>query len=135
MHLFRIPIGVSHLGTLAGLTGAAVALGAGAHETFHGAPFRFTYLTALVAWIGYLVAHKAETGQFIHDPFEPSNDAPENDEMIRTITAGGFLLLVAGMVIGAIGIKAEQLIVSITGGVFFVGGYVIAHYGATGELL
>lgn len=88
------------------------------------------------AWLGYLVAHHAVTGTFVD---EVGNDAdssggPEGMSRYAGIAVGA-AILVAGMYVGAGTIRSADHLLTNVGGVLFLGGYVVAHYAATGRAL
>jgi hypothetical protein len=120
---------------LAGLALAGAALSIGAYATFHGSPLFITYTTALTAWWGYLIAHKVATGVFIDNPFEATSEQSAIGRMNTLVGMVGVVVLVSGMVVGAIGIRNDLLGMSVVGGLLFVSGYATAHYWATGKIL
>lgn len=89
------------------------------------------------AWLGYLLAHYAATGTFVDEARNGSEpDRPGAESWTRYAgVAAGVTLLVAGMYVGAATIRAEDHLLTNVGGVLFLGGYVVAHYAATGRPL
>lgn len=92
-----------------------------------------TFAAAFTAWWGYLFAHYMETGEFV-DGLE-GTDHIRNSEKWIVGAALGIAVLVAGMVVGAIGIGATAFTTTFLGALLFLSGYVIAHYAVTGHLL
>jgi hypothetical protein len=98
------------------------------------------FAASFAAWWGYLLAHYAWTGAFIDaSAHDTSTDAVEtgNDVTVPTL-AGVFLgvgVLVLGMVLGVVFIQRGNHLLTNVGGVFFLGGFVIAHYFETGTPL
>lgn len=129
------------LGLVAGLGATSAALSSGFIWAYQGRTW-LVFGAAFVAWTGYLVAHYAVTGEFI-DPNGGGDDGDDGDgggyvpeERWRRVgVAAGAAILVAGMVVGVVYIRAENHLATNVGGVLFLGGYVVAHYAATGELL
>jgi len=100
------------------------------------------FIAALCAWWGYLFAHYAWTGNFIdvsaHDDANVHNDTASPETLPIPMVAGvvaGAGVLVVGMVIGVIFIRNGNHVMTNIGGIFFLGGYVIAHYFETGAPL
>ena len=92
------------------------------------------------AWVGYLAAHYAATGTLVDgggaDDASDDRGAAGFDGVARYAgVAAGVGVLVAGMYVGAIPIRAGDHLLTNVGGVLFLGGYVVAHYAATGEPL
>lgn len=115
------------------------------------------FLAAFAAWWGYLVAHRAVTGQFV-DPGNPDKGgdegiAPAGPRSLReravaavgglvppgrTRLAGfvlGIAMLVSGIVVGFVYIRQGNHLLTNVGGALFLGGYVVAHYAETGTPL
>lgn len=96
---------------------------------------------SVVAWIGYLYAHKSATGKFIDGGvYEHEEEGYDNKVLPRRRNefvgvSAGSLVLISGMVISAPGIKHGHIGLTTFGAVLFFSGYVIAHYSATKELL
>ena len=116
------------------------------------------FLAAFTAWWGYLVAHRAVTGQFIDsgehgdtdENGESESKAPTGlaDQVIggmaelipsSKLRQAGFLLgigmLVSGIVVGFVYIRQGNHLLTNVGGALFLGGYVVAHYAETGTPL
>lgn len=109
-------------------------------------PPRQVYLVfgaALAAWWGYLIAHYVVAGTFIDRSAHTTDDeddtpATEQSPIERPAfrhlgVLAGIGILVAGMVIGVVYIRQGNHLVTNLGGVFFLGGYAIAHYAETGK--
>jgi hypothetical protein len=92
-----------------------------------------TFASAFTAWWGYLFAHYMETGEFV-DGLEGTEHIRESAEWLVG-AAVGVAVLVAGMVVGAVGIGAVAFTTTFAGAVLFLSGYVITHYAVTGHLL
>lgn len=98
-------------------------------------------IAATAAWTGYLGAHYAITGQFLDGDTRKKKgiggrEALHLDASWQYLAVGiGSSILISGMVIGAVYINRGRHLATNIGGVLFLGGYVIAHYGATRELL
>lgn len=128
------------LGVLAGLGCTSVGLSSGfIWASQDRAPL--VVAAATLAWVGYLGAHYAATGHFL-DSDSRSVDGIGGREALDLgsrwrylVVVGGVAVLIAGMVVGAVFINRGNHLATNVGGVLFLGGYVIAHYGATGELL
>jgi hypothetical protein len=98
-------------------------------------------IAAAAAWFGYLFAHYAVTGRLL-DSESRSTDGFGGREALDlestwqyAAVVVGVCVLIAGMVIGAVYINRGDHLLTNLGGALFLGGYVIAHYGATRELL
>ena len=128
------------LGFLLGLGCTSVGLSSGFIWASEGrAPL--VVAAAAIAWTGYLGAHYAVTGHFL-DSDTRSVDGIGGREALALdsrwgypVVAVGVAVLIAGMVVGATFINRGSHLATNVGGALFLGGYVIAHYGATGELL
>lgn len=100
---------------------------------------RRVVLAATGAWTGYLLAHWAATGTLVDH--SDGTGLPDWDDLHLGSARRylGFLVgigaLVSGMVIGVRTIAAGDHLWTNVGGVLFLGGYVIAHYAVTDELL
>lgn len=123
------------------------------------------FLAAFCAWWGYLIAHRAVTGQFI-DPGShegtAGTDEPDRPSLVpsrgeftallararagvvqlvpaqRSRQVGmvvGVATLVGGIVVGFVYIRQGNHLLTNVGGALFLGGYVIAHYAETGTPL
>lgn len=128
------------LGFLAGLGATSVGLSSGFIWAAEGrAPL--VVAAATLAWGGYLAAHYAVTGHFL-DSATRSIDGIGGREALSLgsrrqylVVVFGVAVLISGMVVGAVFINRGNHLATNVGGVLFLGGYVIAHYGATEELL
>ena len=129
-----------YVGFLLGLGATSASLSSGFIWASEGrAPL--VVLAATTAWCGYLGAHYAVTGRFL-DPDTRDDDGLGGAEAFDLenrwqypAVAVGVTLLVTGMVVGVVYINRGVHLLTNVGGVLFLGGYVIAHYGATRELL
>lgn len=141
-------------GFLVGMGACSMALSSGFIWAYQGRT-RLVFVAAFVAWTGYLCAHYAATGRFIDagpagDGTAAGDDAPEatadggsaaTDGVVpesdwRKAGVGvGAAVLVTGMLVGVVTIRAENHLLTNVGGALFLGGYVIAHYAETDLLL
>jgi len=140
-------------GVVLGLGVTSVSLSSGFIWAYQGRAVP-VFAAAFFAWAGYLFAHYATTGQFVDagdaddspldvdDPSADADDSPVDASGILPDSAwhtagivGGALVLIAGMVVGVVYIRAENHLLTNVGGVLFLGGYVVAHYADTGTLL
>lgn len=100
---------------------------------------------ALTAWWGYLVAHYVVDETFIN---QSAHTVPNDGDAGTSLESGsphsrpllrrlgvlvGVGILVIGMVFGVIFIRQGNHLMTNIGGVFFLGGYVIAHHVETGK--
>lgn len=116
------------------------------------------FLAAFLAWWGYLLAHRAVTGQFVDSG---SHGEGDEDDLAgpgwteapvarvrsavrgvapptRTRQAGmlfGLAALVGGIVVGFVYIRQGNHLLTNVGGALFLGGYVLAHQAETGKPL
>lgn len=102
----------------------------------------FVFGAGFTAWWGYLLAHYAWTGNFIdasaHDDKEAHNSVDRPSKFPLPTVFGvvmGVGILILGMVIGVIYIRQGNHLLTNVGGVFFLSGFVIAHYFETGAPL
>lgn len=129
-----------HGGFLAGLAATSLGLSSGFIWASRG-QMVLVVLAASVAWFGYLGAHYAVTGTLLDDSTRSTDgiggrEAVDLDESWQyVVVVVGVSVLVAGMVVGAVFINRANHLATNIGGALFLGGYVIAHYGATRELL
>jgi len=116
------------------------------------------FLAAFLAWWGYLLAHRAVTGQFVDSGSHGESDADESSgpgwaeapvgwgvaaargvaPPTRTRQVGmlfGLAALVAGIVVGFVYIRQGNHLLTNVGGALFLGGYVLAHQAETGKAL
>lgn len=97
-----------------------------------------TFVAALAAWWGYLLAHHRWTGEFVdasdHDA-DLGGATPDLPVPAVAGVAAGAGVLVCGMVVGVVYIGAGNHLLTNVGGALFLGGYVVAHYFETGEPL
>lgn len=123
------------LGFVGGLALTSLSLSSGFVWAYQGrAPLVVAAATG--AWVGYLFAHYAATGTFVDDVGNGSGSGGGPDGLTRYAgIAVGVAVLVAGMYVGAGTIRAEDHLLTNVGGVLFLGGYVVAHYAATGRPL
>ena len=129
-----------HVGFLLGLAATSLGLSSGFIWASEGRAVRVV-VAASTAWFGYLAAHYAVTGRLL-DSESRSTDGFGGREALdleATWQYGAVVLgvgvLISGMVIGAVYINRGDHALTNLGGALFLGGYVIAHYGATRELL
>lgn len=128
------------VGFVVGLGTTSTALSSGFIWASQGRAV-LTVLAATAAWCGYLGAHYAVTGRFLDSDTRETDgiggrEALELDATWQYLAVvAGVAILVAGMVIGTVYINRGNHLATNVGGVLFLGGYVIAHYGATRELL
>lgn len=129
-----------YLGFLLGLGSTSIGLSSGFIWASKGNPAHVVF-AATMAWTGYLGAHYAVTGNFL-DSATRSVDGIGGRVALSLgsrrgyfVVALGIAILIFGMVIGAVFIHRGNHLLTNIGGALFLGGYVIAHYGATGELL
>lgn len=129
-----------HAGFLLGMLATSVGLSSGFIWASQGRTLRVV-VAAATAWVGYLGAHYAVTGRLL-DSASRSGEGIGGREALdleATWQYGAVVLgvsvLVSGMVVGAVYINRGDHLLTNVGGILFLGGYVIAHYGATRELL
>ncbi|MEF8801812.1 MAG: hypothetical protein V5A38_02510 [Halolamina sp.] len=139
MTVRELPAGKT-AGFVVGLGTTSVALSSGFIWASRGRPV-LTVLAATAAWCGYLGAHYAVTGRFL-DSDTRSTDSIGGRKALElesswqyVAVVAGVAILIAGMVIGTVYINRGNHLATNIGGILFLGGYVIAHYGATRELL
>lgn len=127
-------------GFLAGLAVTSVGLSSGFIWASEGrAPL--VVLAAAAAWFGYLGAHYAVTGRLLDSDTREAEglggrEALDLDDGWQyAAVVAGVAVLISGMVVGAVYINRGNHLATNVGGALFLGGYVIAHYGATRELL
>lgn len=136
----RFSLDRGHAGFLVGLSMTSVGLSSGFIWASQGRTL-LVVLAATAAWTGYLGAHHAVTGRFLDGDTRETDglggrEALDLDAAWQyLVVAIGVAILIAGMVIGAVYINRGRHLATNIGGVLFLGGYVIAHYGATRELL
>lgn len=129
-----------HIGFLVGLAMTSMGLSSGFIWASKGQAV-LVVIAATAAWTGYLGAHYAVTGRFLDgDTREKKGiggrEALHLDARWQYPVVGiGISILISGMVIGAVYINRGRHLATNIGGVLFLSGYVIAHYGATKELL
>lgn len=127
-------------GFLSGLGTTSVALSSGFIWASQGRAL-LTVLAATAAWCGYLGAHYAVTGRFLDSDTRSTDgiggrEALELDASWQYVAVvAGVAILIAGMVVGTVYINRGNHLATNIGGILFLGGYVVAHYGATRELL
>lgn len=99
-------------------------------------------LASFLAWWGYLFAHYAWTGVFIdasgHGEGAVHDDVDRVESLPIPAVVGvtlGVATLVVGMVIGVFSIRQGDHLVTNVAGVFFLGGFVVAHFFETGSPL
>lgn len=86
---------------------------------------------AFMAWTGYLFAHYLATGSFMDG--KDASVATGWSERGGVVLGGA--ILIAGMLVGIRGVRAADIVLTNVGGVLFLGGYIVAHRIATGEIL
>lgn len=129
-----------HAGFLLGMTATSIGLSSGFIWASKGKVLPVV-VAAAVAWLGYLGAHYAVTGRLLDSASQSTDgfggrEALDLDEPWQYVAVlVGVSVLISGMVIGAVYINRGDHLLTNVGGVLFLGGYVIAHYGATRELL
>ena len=139
MTVFETPF-TTHVGFLAGLAATSLGLSSGFIWASRGQTV-LVVLAASVAWFGYLGAHYAVTGTLLDDSTRSTDgiggrEALDLDDAWQyAAVVVGVSVLVAGMVVGAVFINRGNHLATNVGGGLFLGGYVVAHYGATRELL
>ncbi|MFB6301885.1 MAG: hypothetical protein ABEH78_03350 [Haloferacaceae archaeon] len=138
-----------------GLTSASLSSGfiwaCGApcvHEPVVWTPTRqipLVFGASLAAWWGYLLAHYVVDETFVNRSAHTvppdgnmgtlsESDGPwERPGLRRLGVLFGAAILVVGMVFGVVFIKQGNHLMTNVGGVFFLGGYAIAHYAETGK--
>lgn len=100
-----------------------------------------TVLAATIAWCGYLGAHYAVTGRYLDSDTRETDGIGGREALSLEANwqylavVAGVTILIAGMVIGTVYINRGNHLATNVGGALFLGGYVVAHYGATRELL
>lgn len=95
------------------------------------------FAAAFTAWTSYLAAHYLATGLVIDDRDDGGfgwRDVAGEPSPVAGVVVG-VAVLVAGMVVGTIYIRAENHLLTNVGGVLFLGGYVLAHQAATDKPL
>ncbi|MFB6241573.1 MAG: hypothetical protein ABEJ36_02095 [Candidatus Nanosalina sp.] len=98
------------------------------------------FFSSLMMWLSYLAAHKLAEGQLVDG--KPLDTDEEKDETMTPETTTEYLgslsgaaILIAGMVVGAYGIRELNLPLTFVGALIFILGYITAHISTTGELL
>lgn len=130
----------AHVGFLTGLTITSMSLSSGFIWASKGRVI-LVVVAATAAWTGYLGAHYAVTGRFLDTDTRETEgiggrEALQLDAIWQYLmVVAGVAILISGMVIGAVYINRGHHLATNIGGVLFLGGYVVAHYGATKELL
>lgn len=85
---------------------------------------------AFLAWTGFILAHRVETGRFV--------DAPRADtgtvERQHRYLVPGILMMVAAFPVASLGIHLDAVPVILAGELTFFTGFVIGHHGLTGSL-
>lgn len=126
---FVISLGIASFATAIGLIWAKQGL------LYH------SFAASIMLWSGYLWAHKSATGKFIDGAEALHEDEGYDNKVLPRRrnefigVSSGALVLVSGIVIGAPGIKHENLFLTSFAAILFMSGYIIAHYSATKELL
>lgn len=99
------------------------------------------FLYTLLAWTGYLAAHKTATGEFIDGREKVTGEGEKDNNMApkKLVEYPGFItgaaVFITGMITGGIGVRTGEALTTFAGGLLFTTGYVIAHWSTTGELL
>lgn len=138
--LEQLSLDRGHIGFLVGLSMTSIGLSSGFIWASQGQTL-LVVLAATAAWTGYLGAHYAVTGRFLDGDTRETDGLGGREALDLDATwqylvvVIGVTTLISGMVIGAVYINREQHLATNIGGVLFLGGYVVAHYGATKELL
>lgn len=91
------------------------------------------FVSALLAWAGYLFTHYSVTGKLIHQRVE-QRIIPTDPQRI----AGGIFgasILAAGLAIAAMALGSNDVPATVLGVAIFFLGYVISHYELTGQAL
>ena len=133
-------LGRRHSGFLVGMAATSVGLSSGFIWASQGETLLVVF-AATMAWAGYLGAHYAVTGRFLDGDTRETEgiggrEALDLDgDWQYVVVVAGVTILISGMVIGAIYINRGNHLATNIGGVLFLSGYVVAHYGATEELL
>lgn len=116
----------------------SVFLALTAIETFRQGPLPKIFLYTLITWTSYISAHKIVEGRFV-DGKDPEKDTDERMTPKDLAEDTGFLtgtaFFAAGMTIGAYGLNISNPLVTVTGGLSFNFGYILAHWSTTGKLL
>jgi|GEM_PF-6650473 len=124
----------------ASLTLTSISLSSGFIWAYQGRPL-LVFLAATGAWAGYSIAHYAVTGRVIDTDTRNSEHVIDPDALRLQdrwrypIAIAGISLLITGMYLGVLYIRAENHLATNLGGACFLGGYVIAHYAVTDEFL
>lgn len=116
---------------LGGMGLCAGSLGTGLAWAMNGIT-TYSVVAALTSWLGYLTAHYAATGKFLDGIGTEEWDGKWMGR-VSLLVGGG--LGVVGIGIIASGLQDGGLVVPNIGAGVFLTGYVITHYGVTGELL
>lgn len=118
------------------------------------------FVAAFLAWWGYLLAHRAVTGQFVdsgsHGADGDGRDDTDGPGLLeapvarvlaavravapptrtrQTVMLVGLGALVGGIVVGFVYIRQGNHLLTNVGGALFLGGYVLAHQAETGKPL
>lgn len=120
------------VGVFTGISVAAVSASFGMYYVQHNDVLR-VFLSAMLGWSGYLGAHYAATGKFIHQKSE-QHLIPKSK---RNIFGGilGIIIVTGGITVWAISMGQADALFGVVGAYLFLIGYLIAHYEFCGEIL
>ncbi len=86
---------------------------------------------AFLAWTGFILAHRVETGRFVD---APRPDAGTTVERQHRYLVPGILMMVVAFPVASLGIHLDAVPVILAGELTFFTGFVIGHHGLTGSL-
>lgn len=97
---------------------------------------KIVFLSSVLMWTSYLVAHKISEGTFVdgHEEDSSNHMIPHDRERWAGVILGS-LILISGFAVGIEGLKRQSVIMTFPAASLFWTGYIAAHYNATTELL
>lgn len=85
---------------------------------------------AFLAWSGFILAHRVETGRFVDPPRADTGTTGRRPGRL----AIGILMMVVAFPVASFGIHLDSVLVILAGELTFFSGFVIGHHGLTGSL-
>lgn len=94
------------------------------------------FVSSMLMWTGYLIAHKISEGTFVdgHEEDSSNHMIPHDRERWSGVILGS-LILISGFAVAIQGLRQQSIFMTFPAAALFWTGYVTAHYNATGELL